>query len=95
MGLIYCSIIFRNYYRDFIKIFIKKCCNNKMYFILILSDWCERLKCLINKKILMNEWVWIFILSKCIFVSIGMFYIIEIGFLWMYEFFLYILWKFE
>lgn len=54
-GPIYCSIIFRNYYRDFIKIFTKKYCNNKMYSILILSDWCERLKCLINKKTLTNE----------------------------------------
>lgn len=35
----------------------KKCCNNKIYSILILSDWCERLKCLINKKkTLTNEW---------------------------------------
>lgn len=75
-GPIYCSIIFRKYYRDFIKIFTKKCCNNKIYSILILSDWCERLKCLINKKKpLTNEWAWIFILSKCTSASIGMFYI--------------------
>lgn len=94
-GPIYCSIIFRNYYRDFIKIFTKKCCNNKMYSILILSDWCERLKCLINKKTLTNERAWIFILSKCTSASIGMFYIIEIGFLWMHEFSLYTLRKFE